>query len=103
MNIKHKRFQPVIAIIICIALFSVLFFSIFYISHEANHDCTGKDCPICFKIQACIQTIATIGSAIITASSTSILLLCIALSPAVCKANQIVFDTLVSLKVKLSN
>ncbi len=30
--------------------------SLFFVIHEADHDCTGEDCPICARIEACINT-----------------------------------------------
>ena len=39
------------AAVICIFLIFVTFASLFYVAREENHNCTGKDCPIC----ACVH------------------------------------------------
>ena len=36
-----------IAAVICIFLIFVTFASLFYVAREEDHNCTGKDCPIC--------------------------------------------------------
>lgn len=43
--------QRLITAFICAVIIFVPFLSSIYIVSEANHDCTGADCPIC----ACIQ------------------------------------------------
>ena len=40
-----------IAAVICIFLIFVTFASLFYVAREEDHNCTGKDCPIC----ACVH------------------------------------------------
>ena len=35
------------AAVICIFLIFVTFASLFYVAREEDHNCTGKDCPIC--------------------------------------------------------
>lgn len=39
------------AAVICIFLIFVTFASLFYVAREEDHNCTGKDCPIC----ACVH------------------------------------------------
>lgn len=41
---KQKR---LIALLMCVGMLLILFVSSAYIVHEAGHDCTGEDCPIC--------------------------------------------------------
>jgi len=33
-----------------------------YLAHEADHECHGDHCPICFQIQHCIANFQLIGS-----------------------------------------
>ena len=39
------------AAVICIFLIFVTLASLFYVAREEDHNCTGKDCPIC----ACVH------------------------------------------------
>ena len=48
-----KFVAPVLAAIIV----AVVFFSLFFVIHEAHHECTGEDCRICARIEACINTV----------------------------------------------
>lgn len=33
-----------------------------YIAHEADHDCSGEECPICVQLQQCIANFHLTGS-----------------------------------------
>ncbi|MBQ3097635.1 MAG: hypothetical protein IJI54_02570 [Kiritimatiellae bacterium] len=36
--------------------------SAIYITHEADHDCNGDDCPICVQLQQCVANFQLTGS-----------------------------------------
>ena len=56
---KSKR---IISGFIAFLMLAVMLFSAFYIAAEADHDCTGHDCPICACIQQCENTLYQIGN-----------------------------------------
>ena len=58
---KKKR---LFSILVCCLLLFTLFFSMFFIAVELNHECTGKNCPVCLEIHACVQTLKAFGTAI---------------------------------------
>ncbi len=58
---KHKR---ITAGILVMFIFFTMLFSAFCIAAEADHDCTGEDCPICACIQQCENTLHQIGDGI---------------------------------------
>ena len=43
---------------------SVLLFSSAFVASESDHDCSGRDCPICLELQNCVATIQLMGSAL---------------------------------------
>lgn len=49
-------------------LLAVLVFSSAFVAVEADHDCTGHDCPICLEMQNCVANLQLLGSS--TASGT---------------------------------
>lgn len=51
-----------IAAIICVLFIFVTFASLFYIVKEADHECTGEDCPICACIHQAQQTLKNLGT-----------------------------------------
>ncbi len=55
---KYKR---IAAGIMGILMLLIMLLSAFYIASEADHDCTGEDCPICACIQQCENTLRQIG------------------------------------------
>lgn len=54
----------IISAITAITVVFVLLFSILYIAAEANHDCTGEDCPICEQIAICQQQLEQLSGGI---------------------------------------
>lgn len=53
------------ALMLCIALALVLAVSTAFIVHEADHDCSGEDCPICRTIAVNIKLLQSLGFAVI--------------------------------------
>ena len=33
-----------------------------YIAHEADHDCSGEECPVCVQLQQCVANFHLTGS-----------------------------------------
>ena len=97
--IKQKK---VVSALLALLLMLSLFFSVFFIAVEADHDCTGEDCPICCQIQNCenlLKNMATVPAAVYLATG---ILFALYLCASYVNA-PIYHITLVSLKVKLSN
>lgn len=96
---KKRR---IAAMAMCLALLLVMFFSTVYMIREADHNCTGENCPICHEIRICRQILNTVGTAVLGAavfSFASVFLT--ALTSAHRRESAAV--TLISLKVKLSD
>ncbi len=95
----HKR---IAAGIMGTLMLFIMLFSAFYIVAEADHDCTGEDCPICDCIQQCENTLHQIGDGIASKAAVIIpivfLLVSIFLFAALFPK-----ETLVSRKVRLNN
>ncbi|MER1992639.1 MAG: hypothetical protein ABS897_01325 [Eubacteriales bacterium] len=51
------------ALLLCIGLVLILSVSTAFIIHEADHDCSGEDCPICRNIAINIRLLCTAGLA----------------------------------------
>lgn len=99
MQARKKRMVSffICAVMVCTALFSILF-----IEKELNHDCTGADCPICTSIHQAEQTLKQIGSGIVELSGVLPVVI-----PFLMLISLTVFDilseSLVSQKVRLNN
>jgi hypothetical protein len=96
---KNKK---VLALILSLAIVFVLLFSVFYIAKEAHHTCIGDNCPICQEIEVCLQALNNIGLALIIAVSALVISYC-TINSFAALSNKNVFNTLVNLKVKLTN
>ena len=49
-------------------LATVLLSSVF-VTAEADHDCTGRDCPICLEMQNCVANFQLLGSSTATSEN----------------------------------
>ena len=88
--------------IIAVMMLLVVLFSTFFIASHADHDCTGKDCPICAFIQQCENNIRVTGSGI-TAVFAVIMPAFIALLLISFGVSSFQPNTPVSAKVRLNN
>ncbi len=99
-----RKRNAVAAVMITALILFVLLFSSFYMAAEADHDCSGEDCPVCVVLLQCQQAVKRIsgsapGTAVITLlliSATGIILLPVSDS-------FISYPTLVSRKIRLDN
>ena len=60
---KTKR----LAIALSLLLVFVMLFSHLFVIAEADHDCSGEDCPVCAVIALCQNTLKVLGEAFIAA------------------------------------
>lgn len=94
--------KKITAVLLAGMLVVVLFCSALYIAAEANHDCAGENCPICYQINACRHNLKDITPAVCAAA------LAVVFTYTFCRRISFRTEvvprcTLVSLKVKLTN
>ena len=56
MNARKRGY----ALLLCVGLILALFVSSAFLIHEADHDCSGEDCPICRTIALTTALMRTI-------------------------------------------
>lgn len=97
-----KKQNRKIALLLALAVCFVMLFSAFYIAAQADHDCIGEDCPICYQISICENTLKTLGFVAAAAVlSAALIYLCFTFTKQ--QENTLRQATLITLKVKLSN
>lgn len=101
-NSNTTKANKIAAGIMGIMLLVIVLFSSFYIAVEADHHCTGEDCPICACIQQCENTLRGIGDGTAAQSSAVIPVIFILFFSALFVA-EFSQETLVSQKVRLNN
>lgn len=94
--------RRIAAMAMCLWLLLVMFFSTVYIIREADHNCTGENCPICHEIQICRQILNTVGTAALGAAVVSFASVFLTVLAPVHRRESAAV-TLISLKVKLSD
>ncbi|MBQ7433527.1 MAG: hypothetical protein IJV50_08760 [Lachnospiraceae bacterium] len=98
----QNQIQRVTAGILCVLFLSVMTLSIFYIVREADHDCTGEDCPVCAMIQTAEQTLQFLGTGMVPVVWLLVPVLFLFLKKRM-EETGIVCRTLVQQKVRLNN
>lgn len=100
-NGMNKRTRVLALILALTVVFAVLFSTIF-IAVKSHHDCDGEHCEVCYQIEVCENTLKTLSDAILLVSVVAVLTYCfVAWLQAMTIGKRI--ETLVTLKVKLSN
>lgn len=96
---RRTRF---ISILVFILFFFVTVASLFFIIDQADHECSGTKCSICHKIIECKNLLKT--NSCICQIDVIQLFLFLMITISMLQLSMAVFqNTLVSLKVKLSN
>lgn len=97
-----KRNTRIQAVLIAFAVLFIMLSSALYIAVEADHDCTGQDCPICEQIHVCENNLKNVSLAVCTVAFAAELqyILCRKISDC---TDFVQSHTLVTFKVKLSN
>ena len=97
---KRKR---MFAVVIAIAIVFALSFSALFVITETNHNCmTGNCCRICQQINTCLEQLNNVATSSNHILFSSIFLFALVVIVAIDK-NVSGTDTLIELKVKLSN
>lgn len=96
---KKKR---IVSLVVAVAVFFVMLYSALYIAAEANHDCVGENCPICYQISVCQNALKNLSLAVSAAAFAAAFTYTLCRSISSC-AVVIPSYTLVSLKVKLTD
>ncbi len=94
--------RKILAVFFAVSFILVMLYSVLFISMKLNHDCVGEDCPICYQISICQDTLRKLSLAFCTAVFLT------AFTHILCKNASFLNEyshsyTLVSLKVKLSD
>ena len=50
-------------------LLGVAVFSSVFVTVEVDHDCDGRDCPVCLEMQNCVANFQLIGSSTVPCAS----------------------------------
>ena len=62
LSLIRDDWNKKIALMLAVATMSLIVLSVVYVVKEANHDCTGENCPICVQIEQCLNNFRTLGT-----------------------------------------
>jgi len=98
-----KNRKQILSTLLCILFITMLVLSSSFIVTHEHHDCTGEKCPVCAQIQIAVNILNSIKAAIVPLLSFIGLLSCNLRKAVAPCAQEGRSETLVKLKVKLSN
>lgn len=90
-----------LAVVFSIVLFAFFVCSIFFIAHEAGHDCVGEDCPICEEITVLEKAIEELGTGVIAVIITCSIVFAFVDKLSLRNNNKTKNESLVSLKIEI--
>lgn len=61
---KKKR---IAALLLAVTVLLVMLYSALFIAAEADHDCVGENCPICYQINVCQNALKNLSLAVCAA------------------------------------
>ena len=94
--------KRILAFAVALAMVFAMAFSVFFIAHNGEHNCSGEDCRICAQINNCIRSLNNITPKPETAAVyIPAVFALVALIGAVVQFNN--KKSLVDLNIKLSN
>lgn len=96
------RMPRLTALALALTLTFAMLFSAFFILGEADHDCVGENCHICFQLSVCENTLRTVGRILFAVLAAAMAILLAAVLPSGSDEHARRFSP-VSLKVKLSD
>ena len=96
---KKKR---IAALLLAVTVLLVMLYSALFIAAEADHDCVGENCPICYQINVCQNALKNLSLAVCAVAFAAAFTYTLCRSISACAA-VIPNYTLVSLKVKLTD
>ena len=98
---KANKARRILAGVLGLALLLALVLCALCIAAEADHDCTGEDCPVCALVHQCENLLRQFGAAAAaTALIAAAALLCVSAASYACTVCRV---TPVSRKVRLNN
>ena len=101
-NRKPECRMRIIAVFMVFALLLFLLLSSYFIAYEADHDCSGENCPVCALLQISENNLRQLGGgAPVTASAFSLILLIMVMQIMI--DSGIIISTPVSRKTRLNN
>ena len=63
-RMERKKRNRIAALLLAVTILVIMLYSAFFVAAEADHDCVGEGCPICYQIDACQNTLKSLSLAV---------------------------------------
>lgn len=61
---ERKKRNRIAALLFAVTILVIMLYSAFFVAVEADHDCVGEGCPICYQVDACQNTLKSLSLAV---------------------------------------
>ena len=61
---ERKKRNRIAALLLAVTILVIMLYSAVFVAAEADHDCVGEGCPICYQIDACQNTLKSLSLAV---------------------------------------
>ena len=61
---ERKKRNRIAALLLAVTILVIMLYSAFFVAAEADHDCVGEGCPICYQVDACQNTLKSLSLAV---------------------------------------
>lgn len=97
-----EKKRRIAALLFAVTVLLVMLYSALFIAAEADHDCVGENCPVCYQINVCQNALKNLSLAVCAVAFAAAFTYTLCRSISAC-ADVTPSYTLVSLKVKLTD
>ena len=61
---ERKKRNRIAALLLAVTVLVITLYSALFVAAEADHDCVGEGCPICYQVEACQNTLKGLSLAV---------------------------------------
>ena len=61
---ERKKRNRIAALLLAVTILVIMLYSAFFVAAEADHDCVGEGCPICYQVDAYQNTLKSLSLAV---------------------------------------
>ncbi len=100
---NHKTTRVTAARFFAVVITLALLLSIAFLVKEADHTCTGEECPICAMMEQCSHTIRLLGAGVLLGLSGTFLSAAFLWSEPKSRRNFLVYSSLVTQNIRMND
>ena len=99
---KNNGIKKAMAVFVILVVLIFLLFSAYFVAYEADHECSGEDCPVCALLHISEDSLRQLGCGVSSLPAAGMLIFLIMVMR-LCTDSCNIISTPVSRKTRLNN